>query len=148
VDLATKIKRHLRDKYQITISLADPMLLDKMTELREMDDPLLQGMIRYLMAMAGDDWVAKYEGNVPDPTPNVKDSKGLKKLFEVYRGNALRDPEKEELGDPESRKKKAEQALYRGNPPGEKPEEKADDGEEKPKERKIVRYYRGAPIYE
>lgn len=144
VDLATKIKKHLRDKYDITVSLADPMLMDKLVELRNLDDTLLQGMLRYLMALAGDEWVKQYSGASPEAPPPVNDSKGLKRLFEVYRGKALRDPAEEELGDPESRKKKAADAMYRGNHPGEDSE-----AEEKPPEKKKpVRYYRGQPIYD
>jgi hypothetical protein len=155
VDLATKIKRHLRDRYQINITLADPMLIDKLTELRSVNDPLLQGMLKYLMAMAGEEWVRKYNGEGGHPPPESRDSRGLKRLFEVYRGKALRDPAEEELGDPESRKSKSRSTLYRGKPPGDdtppvtgqhQPDKATVD--DQPKARKIIRYYRGAPVYE
>jgi len=53
IDLAMKIKKHVRTKYDITVTLADPELLDKLIRLKNIDDPVLQGMLSYLMALAG-----------------------------------------------------------------------------------------------
>ena len=48
VDLVTKIKKHVREKYGISLALADPELLDKLVKLKNIDDPMLQGMLSYL----------------------------------------------------------------------------------------------------
>ena len=61
VDLLSKVKKHLRDKHQMAISFADPDVLDKLVALRDLPDPLLQGMLRYLMAMAGPEWTARLD---------------------------------------------------------------------------------------
>ena len=42
VDLAMKIKKHLRDRHGISIALADPDLLDKLMKLKTVDDPAME----------------------------------------------------------------------------------------------------------
>ncbi|MGD9662970.1 MAG: hypothetical protein AB7U63_17065 [Porticoccaceae bacterium] len=130
VDLLTKIKKHLRDKYDISIAFADPLLLDKLAELRDIKDPLLQGMIRYLMALAGGDWPTKYEGTrnqeQPQPPKIEPALKGAKKLFGLYRGHS---------GD--LSKTDAESGS----------EDAATESPE-PEKKKPTRYYRGQPIYD
>lgn len=107
VDLLTKIKKHLRDKYGIAVSLADPQVLERLLEIRHINDQLLQGMIRYLMALSGGDWPARYENRTtpePEPKPPVPGVKPAKKAFGFYRGSNVAP--KEESGDKPSEEKK------------------------------------------
>lgn len=123
VDLLTKVKRHLRDKYQISISLADPQVLERLLEVRHINDPLLQGMIRYLMALAGGDWSRRHEGkgSGAEPNPPLPGVKQAKKMFGLYRGSTV-------------------------DATGQSP---ADGGQLPPADRKKpVRYYRGQPVYD
>ena len=123
VDLLTKVKRHLRDNYQITISLADPQVLERLLEVRHIDDPLLQGMIRYLMALAGGDWPGRYEvqGGQGDPAAPLAGKKQAGRRFARYRGS-----------------------------PTEATESATESGQRPAPERsgKPVRYYRGQPVYD
>lgn len=151
VDLASKIKKHLRSNYQITIALADPELLDKLVELKSIDDPLLQGMLRYLMALAGPEWTAKLNKTDTDTgaqeTPEADQPGGLKKYFALYRGKPVSHAEQPK-GDPEAHKAREAEARYRGNPPAEKEEPGSEGEETADKPKKPVRYYRGQPIYD
>lgn len=130
VDLIAKIKKHLRDKYQISIALADPLLMDKLVELRTIEDPLLQGMLRYLMALAGGDWSAKFDGRTEQPeeekSPIEPAMSQAKKLFGRYRGHSGDMPVKA----PGTSEASGEAVA-------------ADSAPKKP-----VRYYRGQPISE
>src|SRR5690606_13540668 len=56
VDLLIRIKKHLLANQDIAIRLSDPDLFDKLVKLHPKDDPLLQGMIQYLMVLAGPQW--------------------------------------------------------------------------------------------
>jgi len=131
VDLLTKIKKDLREKYDISIAFADPLLLDKLAELRNLKDPLLQSMIRYLMALAGGGWTAKYEGTVveepPQPTRIEPTLKGAKKLFGLYRGHS------------------GEISKINTDSDNEVP---AAMETAAPEKKKPTRYYRGQPIYD
>lgn len=132
VDLLTKIKKHLREKSQISISLADPQVLDKLVELRTINDPLLQGMIRYLMALAGQDWPAKYEGTwIPPEAPSHGAGEaGIKKLFNRYLNHPVQ-VEQDKQADTST----PEGSSWASDAP-------------QPPERKPVRYYRGQPVYD
>jgi hypothetical protein len=129
VDLVMKVKRHLRDNYEITIALADPQLFDKLIALKNVDDTLLQGMLRYLMALAGPEWTAKYEGlaAAPEAIPAANDSKSIKKFFSFYRGKPIPAADGEKTG--------SEPATEEGD--GDRAATKTP-----------VRYYRGQPIYD
>ena len=142
VDLVMKIKKYLREKYDIAIALADPELLDKLVKLKNMDDPVLQGMLSYLMALAGSEWSDRFEAedsisSAPEPGAEKK------KLFGRYRGKSVST-----RGEEKSLKSAAEkhaETRYRGQ----RPHEEDKQGEEEPqKERKPLRYYRGQPIYD
>ncbi len=98
VDLLMRMKKHLRSKYGITIALADSNLLDKLVELRHMDDPLLQGMLGYLMALAGPEW-----------------SERLKAPREEDQESASTFSEEEETSAPPAEEKKPIR-YYRGQP--------------------------------
>ena len=139
VDLAIRIKKHLRDHYQISIALADPDLLDKLMKLRNADDPVLQGMLSYLMALAGPGWNARFKA--AESSPAIEAGAERKRLFGLYRGKSIAGRED---GTPrKTAEEKQAETRYRGHQPA---------AEEEPKEprqdRKPVRYYRGQPIYD
>lgn len=139
VDLLMRIKKHLISHQEIAIRLSDPRLFDKLVELHPEDDPLLQGMLQYLMVLAGPEWSQIYSnGGVQggSRTQNVAhDSFGkslLKKSASLYRGLAA--GHEHDAGHSE---------RPQGYPP-ETDTSAAGASEEKP--RKPVRYYRGQPV--
>jgi len=113
VDLLTKVKKHLREKHQISISLADPDVLDKLVELRGLPDALLQGMLYYLMALAGPEWSAKI--NRPPATgtaPASAEEHREKKLFSFRQSNTETAAPAQETADTQKKPVR----YYRGQP--------------------------------
>ena len=142
VDLVMKIKKHLRDKYDMSIALADPELLDKLVKLKNMDDAVLQGMLSYLMALAGPEWTARFNGENATPSPPEPGAE-KKRIFGLYRGKSTSTKEGAKSGKTDQERRA--ETLYRGKHRGES-EKPADEPPKK--ERKPVRYYRGQPIYD
>jgi hypothetical protein len=60
VDLLMKIKRHLKSAHNISISMSDRNLMVGLLELANLEDDLFQGMLQYLMVLAGGDWNQRY----------------------------------------------------------------------------------------
>ncbi len=94
VDLLMRMKKHLRSKYGITIALADSNLLDKLVELRHLDDPLLQGMLGYLMALAGPEWSQRIQepknpGTDEPESPSQAPPEAERKPVRFYRGQPI-----------------------------------------------------------
>jgi|GEM_PF-1527731 len=140
VDLLMRIKKHLLTHQELAIRLSDPHLFDKLVELHPHDDPLLQGMLQYLMVLAGPEWSQIYSSGgvqgVSRPHNTSLDSLGkslLKKSASLYRGLAA-GHEHEETP-----------SVTPHEPQADTPQA-ASDSEDKP--RKPVRYYRGQPVPE
>lgn len=132
VDLLMRIKKHLLSHQGIAIRLSDPKLFDRLVQIHPKDDPLLHGMLQYLMALAGPEWSQIYGAGLsqgrPAPPQGASETLGkslLQKGASLYRGLTAH-PELEE------------KAPSAPPPPG-------PQGEE-PKTAKPVRYYRGQPI--
>ena len=60
VDLLMRMKKHLKIHHQVALNLSDRNLLDGLLKLATVEDDILQGMMRYLMALAGGDWNDRY----------------------------------------------------------------------------------------
>ena len=131
VDLVMKIKKHLRAEHDISVALADPDLLNKLVELKNVDDPVLQGMLSYLMALAGKEWNKRYQAQDTPPAEQPAPPAGKRKLFARYRSSNASSGEESENKSPA---------------PREKAPAPTEDGQNE--ERKPIRYYRGQPVYE
>lgn len=138
VDLIMKIKKHLKSEYQITIALADPELLGKLVKLKNMDDRVLQGMLTFLMALAGPEWSARFSQQNEPPAPS-EPSAEKKRLFGFYRGKP--SSTSDDIHGHKSEAAKHDETLYRGSHLG---DETAP--QEEPVKPRPVRYYRGQPV--
>jgi len=117
VDLLSKVKKHLRDKHQVAISLADPEVLNKLVALRELPDPLFQGMLHYLMALIGPEWSAKISSSPSTETVQSNSvSTTAKKFFSSYRGATVAATHDSQQNPPAGEAKKKPVRYYRGQP--------------------------------
>ncbi|HEY8386316.1 MAG TPA: hypothetical protein VIK82_08875 [Porticoccaceae bacterium] len=130
VDLLMRVKKHLHSHQQVSIRLSDPALFDKLVKMHSRDDPLLESMLQYLMALAGPDWSQRYastraggggQGAVQDSKPGGKGLFRLRETFFAERSEVRSQPP----------------------PPPDPVVTVAEAGERKP-----VRYYRGQPVYD
>ncbi len=140
VDLLMRIKKHLLSHQQVAIRLSDPSLFDKLVKIHPKDDPLLHGMLQYLMALGGPEWSQIYSqmeqgGGGPQGGPSAdKGAMGLlKRGASLYRGMIHSHGQESETASP------TETAPDAGTEPANQPA----SGERKP-----VRYYRGQPVYD
>lgn len=140
VDLLIRVKKHLLNHQQVAIRLSDPTLFDKLVMIHPKDDPLLLGMIQYLMALGGPEWTQIYASQ---GAAGAASSSGagsaehgarglLKRGASLYRGMVNGYHQDEPPAD-------ATVASYATQPAAE-----PETGEE----RKPVRYYRGQPVYD
>ena len=60
VDLLMRIKKHLKFNNHYSLNLSDDNVMTGLLELSSVKDDLLQGMIQYLMALAGREWSDRY----------------------------------------------------------------------------------------
>lgn len=60
VDLLMRIKKHLKVHHHYSLNLSDDNVMTGLLELASVKDDLLQGMIQYLMALAGREWSDRY----------------------------------------------------------------------------------------
>lgn len=124
VDLLIRIKKHLAAQGRTTIKLSDPGLLETLAAIDQDDDPLLNGMLTYLMALAGPEWNRYYEqskaGDIPrgDRGPLLDKLTNRRTPAASYRGSALAKKDAkispgQSPGSPDSPKKTR---YYRGQP--------------------------------
>ena len=123
VDLLLKLKKHLKVHHQIALSMSDDNVMERLLALATVKDDVLQGMVQYLMALAGGDWHRRYmaatQGEQPAASP-------VKSAGEKFRDRLLAD------------------TALGGGARSRQPAPPADDA---PEGGRIVRYYRGQPIY-
>ena len=137
VDLLMRIKKHLSSQQELAIRLSDPHLFDKLVALHPNDDPLLQGMLQYLMVLAGPEWTQIYNNGGAQSgfrPNNTQDSFGkslMKKSVSLYRELAAAGHEHQ---------------TGQGEHPQADTQSATGASEDKP--RKPVRYYRGQPVPE
>lgn len=123
VDLLMRVKKHLLSHQQVSIRLSDPLLFDKLVRMHVKDDALLQGMLQYLMALAGPEWSQLYASGDAGRAGRSAEQ-GARGFFR--RGAAFLSGHGEYAPPPAP-----------------------DSGPALPtSERKPVRYYRGQPIYD
>jgi hypothetical protein len=60
VDLLMRIKRHAKARHGVTVNMSDREVMLRLLEMAGIDDSVLQGMLRQLMALAGADWSQRY----------------------------------------------------------------------------------------
>lgn len=146
VDLLMRIKKHLLAHQDMAIRLSDPALFDKLVKLHPRDDALLQGMLQYLMVLAGPEWSQLYANSDNQKGNHTHTGTGeslgktlLKKSASLYRGLAA--GQGHDSGVRETPAQQAEPA-----PSSQDTAANPETGENKP--RKPVRYYRGQPVPE
>jgi hypothetical protein len=140
VDLLIRVKKHLLNHQQVAIRLSDPSLFDKLVKIHPKDDPLLLGMIQYLMALGGPEWTQIYNsqgaaGDAPGQSTASADhgARGLlKRGASLYRGMIN--------GHHHDGPASADVGERPAPPPPAEPEAT--------EQRKPVRYYRGQPVYD
>ena len=112
VDLLMRIKKHLKSRHGISLNLSDPHLMTGLLELATVSDQVLQGMIRYLMALAGDNWNRRYLAAAKRVQPRSVE----KSLAETLRDRVLEgtaaDPAIAAPASPQG----ARVRYYRGQP--------------------------------
>jgi len=64
VDLLMRVKRHAKAHHNITVNMSDRDLMVKLMDMAAIKDDLLQGMLQYLMVLAGGDWSTRYNREV------------------------------------------------------------------------------------
>ena len=117
VDLLMRMKKHLKAHHQVSLNMSDPDVMTNLLKLATVKDDVLQGMMQYLMALAGGDWNRRYLV----AANKAKSGAAGKGFAERFRDKML-----------EGTSADASVASAATPPPGQAAK---------------VRYYRGQPVY-
>jgi len=68
LDMLIRIKKHLQSNHNIAVNLSDTELFQILASVPRQHDFLLNGMLTYLMALAGPEWARYLEMSDPAGT--------------------------------------------------------------------------------